>query len=104
MTDEHKLRRDSGRGARAKSLLDSELLQEAFKTLEDSYTAAWRASPAADTAYREKLFLAINVIGKVREHLDTVVTNGKLAAAELKALADVAERKRLLNFRRYDNS
>jgi hypothetical protein len=43
---------------------------------------------------REKLFLAINIVGKVRDHLTAVLSNGKLAAAELKALADTAERKK----------
>jgi hypothetical protein len=40
-----------------------------------------------------KLFLAINIVGKVRDHLSKIISNGKLAAAELKALAEVAERK-----------
>src|SRR5262249_11804385 len=30
------------RGQHAKTLLENELLQEAFKTLEDDYTAAWK--------------------------------------------------------------
>lgn len=94
MTDENKLIRDSGAAARAQDLLDNALLQEAFKTLEDSYTAAWRASNVNDTAAREKLFLAVNIVGKVRDHLTAVVTNGKLAAAELKEIADTAERKK----------
>jgi hypothetical protein len=43
---------------------------------------------------REKLFLAINIVGKVRDHLASIVANGKLAQAELKKLAQVAERRR----------
>lgn len=95
MTDEHKLHQATGRAVRAKNLLENDLLEEAFKGLEDAYTAAWRSSSALDTAAREKLFLAVNIVGKVRDHLARMVTNGKLAAAELKELADVAERKRL---------
>jgi hypothetical protein len=33
------------------------------------------------------LFLAINVLGKVRDHLASIVANGKLAEAELRELA-----------------
>ena len=32
-------------------------------------TAAWRATTIDDAAAREKLFLSINVVGKVRDHL-----------------------------------
>lgn len=33
------------------------------------------------------MFLAINVLGKVRDHLASIVANGKLAEAELRELA-----------------
>ena len=74
------------RGQRAKTLLENELLQEAFKTLEDDYTAAWKTWPAADTAGRERLWQAVNVLGKVREHLARIVADGKLAQRELSDL------------------
>jgi hypothetical protein len=92
--DETKLGEASAKAVRAQNLLDNELLSEAFKGLEDSYTAAWRATKIEDAGAREKLFLAINIVGKVREHLIAIVTNGKLAQAELKELAQVAERRR----------
>jgi hypothetical protein len=67
---------------------------DAFRLLEDSYTLAWRATRIEDVAAREKLFLAINVVGKVRDHLSQIIINGKLAQAELKELAQTAERRR----------
>ncbi len=94
MTDENKLIRDNGAAMRAEELLDNELLTAAFKNLEQTYTEAWRATTIDDIGAREKLFLAINVVGKVRDHLVAVVTNGRLAQAELKQLADVAERRK----------
>lgn len=92
--DEHKLHRDAGRALRAANLLENELLTEAFAKLETAYIEAWRSSPAKDTDGREKLFLAINVVGKVRDHLTAIVTNGKLAQAELNALAANEERRK----------
>jgi hypothetical protein len=71
------------RGARARALLENELFRDAFKTLEDDYTAAWKTWPAADTAGRERLWQAVNVLGKVRDHLARVVADGKLAQREL---------------------
>jgi hypothetical protein len=94
MSDESKLQEAAGKAVRAQELLENELLAEAFSGLEDGYTAAWRATAIDDVNSREKLFLAINVVGKVRDHLTAVVTNGKLAQAELKELAQTAERRK----------
>jgi hypothetical protein len=94
MIDESKLDQAAAKAVRAQELLDNELLMEAFRGLEESYTLAWRATRIEDVAAREKLFLAINVVGKVRDHLTGILTNGKLAQAELKELAQMAERRR----------
>lgn len=94
MTDEFKLGEVAAKAVRAQKLLDNELLTEAFEGLEDAYTAAWRSTTIDDAGAREKLFLAINIVGKVRDHLTSIVTNGRLAQAELKELAQTAERKK----------
>lgn len=94
MSDENRLDQAAAKAFRAQELLDNELLGEAFDGLEETYTAAWRATTIGDVAAREKLFLAINIVGKVRDHLAAVVANGKLAQAELKELAQVAERRK----------
>lgn len=96
MSDEDALSQAAAKAARAQSLLGNDLLTEGFEELEASYTAAWRATMIDDVSGREKLFLAINIVGKVRDHLNAVVSNGKLAAAELKHLAETSERKRRL--------
>jgi hypothetical protein len=94
MSDESKLHEVSSKAAHAQNLLDNVLLTEAFKGLEDNYTAAWRTTTIDDVGAREKLFLAINIVGKVHDHLTAIVTNGKLAQAELKELAQTAERRK----------
>jgi hypothetical protein len=94
MSDESRLDQAAARAVRAQELLENELLSEAFSALEENYTAAWRATTIDDASGREKLFLAINIVGKVRDHLAAVVANGKLAQAELKELAQVAERRK----------
>ncbi len=92
--DEIKLGEAVTKAMRVQDILDNELLNEAFKGLEENYTAAWRATAIDDVGAREKLFLAINIVGKVRDHLAVIVTNGKLAQAELKELAQTAERRK----------
>jgi hypothetical protein len=94
MTDELALQRAVNRAQQARDLLESELLKESFKGLEDAYTAAWRATTIEDVTGREKLFLAVNVIGKVRDHLSGIVSNGSVAEAEIKDLRETAERKK----------
>lgn len=94
MIDEHKLLRENVRGSQAQAIIENELLIDAFETLEDSYIAAWRATRIDDTIGREKLFLAINVVGKVRDHLNSIIATGKLAQAQLDELAKTAERKK----------
>ena len=94
MSNENKLIRDADRAIRAKQLIDDELLVEAFKTLEDAYTTGWRNTSIGDAAAREKLFLAVNIIGKVRHHLAVIMMDGVLAQAELNEIAQAAERKK----------
>jgi hypothetical protein len=88
MIDESKLRLDAARAARARALLDNELLIEAFTKLETDYVAAWKLTPARDNDGRERLWQAVQIVGKIKDHLATVIENGKLAEAELKQLAE----------------
>jgi hypothetical protein len=92
--DEHKAIRESTRGAKAQELLNNEMLTEAFEILEQNYISAWRATHVNDQTSREKLFLAINVVGKVKQHLETAVSNGSMSAKDLKDLAEESERKK----------
>lgn len=94
MTDELSLQRDVNRAQQARGLLESELLNEAFRGLEDSYLKAWRSTTIDDVAGREKLFLAVNIIGKVKDHLTAVVSNGSVAESRIKDLRETAEHKK----------
>jgi hypothetical protein len=87
MTDENKLIRDASRGAAAKALADNELLQEAFTSLEARYVEEWRITQFRDTDARERLWQAVNILRKVRDHLGAMIANGKLAQAELEMLS-----------------
>lgn len=92
--DEDKLAKQTSRASQAEGLLNSELLNEAFASLESSYVEMWKSSKVEDANAREKLFLAINIIGKVKQHLQTIVNDGKLAAHQLRELAQAAERSK----------
>lgn len=94
MIEEGRLDQTIEEARHAQDLLDSKALTGAFATLEESYVSAWRATAIDDVAGREKLFLAINIVGKVRDHLSRIIANGRLAQAELKELAQTAERRK----------
>lgn len=93
MVDEDKLSQDAARAARAQNLLDNELLKEAFASLRAQYSADLMGTTVDQQGARERLYLAHRIVGEVERHLITVVTDGKLAQRQLKALAEAAERK-----------
>lgn len=93
-TYEFTLQKQQARGVRARALLENELLKEAFETLEQSYISAWRLTPPTADDAREKLYLAVNVVGKVKDHLARVLSDGVMAARELADMAREVERKK----------
>jgi len=84
--DEDRLSERLARANRASSLLQDELVQEAFTRLESEYVRFWRESKPHAVADREKIYVAINVVGKVREHFGRVMADGKQAQLQLQDL------------------
>jgi len=74
---------DLARHARAEELLGNELLQEAFAALEARYVEEWRMTQFRDTDARERLWQAVNVLRKVKDHLARIVSDGRLAQKEI---------------------
>ena len=87
MIDEQALHRDTDRAARAQALLRNELLTEAFASLDAEYIRAWRATHINDTNARERLHQAVQIVGKVKDHLARVIADGRLAQRQLDDLA-----------------
>lgn len=87
MIDEMKLARDAERATQAQRLLADPLLIEAFAELEKAYIEHWRNTHIDDARGRENVFIAVNVVGKVRDHFAHIIANGKLASVDLSELA-----------------
>ena len=83
MTDQ--LQRDINRGKQAEILLQNELVQEAFKALEDEYFKLWQATKPLDTDVRESLWHSYRTVGEVKTHLHRLVDSGTMAQLELDA-------------------
>jgi hypothetical protein len=89
---EDKLNSALARAARAQALLEDELLAEAFAALETRYVDEWRATQFRDTDARERLWQAVNVLRKVKDHLGRILADGRLAQREIEALAQRKKR------------
>ena len=81
--DEGKLNEMAARGSRAQTLLENDLLKDAFKYLSDEYVATWKLTTPKDAQAREQLWIAVNIIGKVQDHLTKFVVDGKIASRDL---------------------
>jgi hypothetical protein len=84
--DEIKLGQARDRGLRAEELLKSDSLKECFDYLSTEYMAAWRNTRGSDVVGRERMFQAINILDKIREHLAKLAANGRLATKDLAAI------------------
>lgn len=76
---EDKLALAVARAAKAEALRKDEILNEAFAEYERELIAKWKSWPAGDTDGRERIWQAVNIIGKVKDHLLKVVNDGKVA-------------------------
>lgn len=74
------------RAERATALLRNEILQEAFTYLDDQFVQAWRQTAVGDTENRERLYNLCQALQSVKGYIEGVVTDGKMAQAQLKEL------------------
>ena len=64
--------------------MESELFKESVDTLKKIYSEALlEKTGAKESDTREKLWIAYNVVGKVEQHLQSILETGKLAEKQL---------------------
>ena len=71
------------RGKKASILLEEPLLKEAFEYLSESYRSEIFKTSYSDHEQRQVLWMAFNMLDKIKGHLVSVMETGKLAAHEL---------------------
>ena len=81
------LEQESRRGEQARRLLEDPLLQEAFAAVDGALRDAWAATADDATHERERLWLMLKLLGRVRAHMIGVLQTGKLADGQLAELA-----------------
>ena len=72
-------------GARAKALLDDDLLKAAFEAVQYSIHEQWEH--CGDPSIRDRLWMKLQVIKDVYKDLDTKIQTGLMAAQQLRAQA-----------------
>ena len=73
-------------GSRAQLLLNDPLLKQAFEDLLETYKQEIFFTNFADDEKRRSLWMAYNMVDKIRGHLQTIMESGKLAQKDLELL------------------
>ncbi len=66
------------REERAKALLEDDLLQEAFETLKNELMDRWEHSSTTESDAREQIWLGLQLLARIRRHLETILETGEL--------------------------
>ena len=99
MIDEIKLGKAQHRGMRAEELLgEDSLFHEIMDKLHSDYLAAWKNTKVMQTAEREKLWQAIQILEIITDHLKLYVRDGRIANDDLQRFSEEqAKPKRKVN-------
>ncbi len=81
-----KIEKQIQQGQKAKQLLDDPLLKEAFEYLTEQYKSEIFNTSYNDHDQRQVLWMAYNMLDKIKGHLVSVMETGKLASSELENL------------------
>jgi hypothetical protein len=73
-------------GKRAEQLLNDPLLKTAFEDLLEIYKQEMFNTKFADNDKRTHLWVAYNLVEKIRGHLQSIMSSGKLTQQELDQL------------------
>lgn len=71
------------RGRQAARLLEDPMLVEAFATVEQTLLAGWRATGDAQERERERLWLMVKLLARLRGHLTEAMETGKMSQRSL---------------------
>jgi hypothetical protein len=79
------LQAELDRGIKAERLLKDPTLNEAFDLVAKAIHERWEQCPIRDRDGAHELKLQLKLLGDVRANLEQAVSDGKLAAMELRA-------------------
>ena len=62
----------------ARRLLENDLFQEAFETLRTELMTRWENSSSNETEAREQIWLGLQLLQRVRRHLESILETGEM--------------------------
>ena len=80
------------RATQARQIVEDPIFREAADGLKSQLMEQWEQSPARDTEGRERLWLAVSLLGKLEAHLLQVMQTGKMAQFQLKEARTLLDR------------
>lgn len=93
--DQAKRVKELNRSSQAKQILENNLFKEAIESLKKIYSEALlEKTGAKESDTREKLWIAYNVVGKVEQHLQSILETGKLAEKQLEIFRKSQQEKK----------
>ena len=86
MSNEQKLRAELERGESASRILNNPLYKEAWDNMEKGLIDNLKQSRPGDTEIREKIYVALGILGKLESTFTEVLNTGKMARVSLDKL------------------
>ena len=83
------LTKQISQGKKAQLILDEPLMKEAISYLKTRYKEEIFNTSYKDHDQRQVLWMAYNMVDKIKGHLESVMNEGKLASKELDQLQDL---------------
>ena len=81
-------------GDRAREVLENEVFIAAFDDIEAEILSQWKTSPARDSIGREKLWMLLSLMQKLKGTIVQSLETGKLARLELEHQRTIGARLR----------
>ena len=83
-------------GDRANEVLENEAFNAAFDAIETEVINTWKLSPARDEVGREKCWVYLMLLQKVKTQLTSTLESGKLAKLDLQHQQSIKDRAKAL--------
>ena len=77
---------DVERAKRAREILSDPMVEEAFASIESTWTEAWKSSRLDDVAGRERAYAALRASLDFREHFRVILERGEASQTLLKEM------------------
>lgn len=81
--DDLDLRQRMAQGNQAKDLLENPIFKKVYRILEERYVSGFSESKPEDKEVRERSYFLLQALRKVREEMQILVSDSKLAKEKL---------------------